>query len=337
MPRSFRRQGFLAGTAATFASIGILRTPARAAQFEYKLAHDLPVTYPLHIRSVEMCDAIASESNGRLHIQVFPNSQLGGQTAMLSQLRSGALQFLNTLNGVYGEVVPAAGLEAVGFAFKSAPAAVAALQGPLGAYVRGQFNAKGIKAFEKRWDLGMRQMCSLPKPIKSAADFAGFKMRAPPSKIAIDLFTTLGASPTPITAAEMYTSLQTHIVDGLDLPVGAVQLFKIYEVIKYVTYTNHMWSGYWLTGNLEAWNALPPDVQAIVERNAAKYALLEQQDNTSSEASNAKLLQTEGIVFAEADTASMRARLGPYYARWKATFGAHAWSLLEAAARTKLG
>ena len=333
--RHFLARSALAGAAFT-TGVLVKASPARAAQFEYKLGHDLPEAYPLHIRSVEMAEAIAKETNGRLRITVFPNSQLGGQTGMLSQLRSGAIQFLNTLNGVYMEVVPAAGIEAVGFAFKSAQAAVAAMEGPLGAHVRGEFKSKGIYAFEKRWSLGMRHMCSSTKPIKTAADFLGFKMRTPPSKIAVDLFTTLGASPTPITAAEMYTSLKTHLVDGLDLPVDAVQFFKLYEVIKYVTYTNHMWSGYFLTANLDAWNALPPDIQAVVERNAAKYALIEQRDRSAGEGTYSKTLQGEGVAFGEADTTSMRSKLGPYYAKWKDYFGAQTWTLLENAAGTKL-
>lgn len=324
------RRHLLAASAATLASVNFIRKPARAAQFEYKLAHDLPILYPLHKRSVEMAEAIMKETDGRLVITVFPNSQLGTQTGMLSQLRTGAIHMLNTLDGVYSEVVPAAGIETLGFAFKSAPQAVSVMQGPLGAYVRDEFKAKGIYAFEKRWSLGMRHVWSSGKAIKTAADFTGFKMRTPASKIAIDLFTTLGASPTPVTAAEMYTALQTHIVDGIELPTDAVQFFKLYEVLKVASLTSHMWSGYFLTMNIDAWNALPADIQTVLQRNASKYALLEQQDREAGESTYRKMLRDEGIAFGEADTASMRAKLGPYYARWKDAFGTKAWSLLEA-------
>jgi TRAP-type transport system periplasmic protein len=329
MHRPIWRRRFIVGAASTFASIGVLRGRARAAQWEYKAGHDLPASFPLHIRMVEMWDAVNRETGGRLHVTVFPNSQLGGQSAMLSQLRSGAIQFLNTLNGVYSEVVPVAGIDAVGFAFKSEKDAEKTLDGPLGAYIRNEFKSKGMYAFEKQWALGLRQLSSYSKPIRSASDFAGFKMRTPPSRIAVDLFTTLGASPTPISAAEIYTSLQTHIVDGLDFPIGAIELFKLYEVQRYVTLTNHMWSGYWLTANLDVWNGLPADVRAIVERNAAKAALAERADNTAQTAQLSAKLQQRGMKFSDADTASMRARLGPYYARWKQNFGSTAWSLLE--------
>lgn len=329
------RRQFLAGSAAAFASINVLRSPARAAQFEYKWAHDLPITYPMHKRIVAMCDDIERETNGRLKISVYPNSILGGQSAMLSQMRSGAIQILSTINVVYTQVVPAAGIEALGFAFKDAPQAIKTMEGPLGGYVHQQFLARNIYACEKRWSLGMRQVCSNNKLIKTPDDFVGFKMRTPPGQISVDLFTTLGASPTPITATEMYTSLKTHLVDGLELPVDAVQLFKIFEVIKYISITNHMWTGYFVTFNLDAWKALPSDIQAAVERNNAKYAVLEQQDREAAEGSYREQLRGEGIVFTDADVDAMRAKLKPYYAKWKEAFGAQAWALLESSTGTK--
>lgn len=329
------RRQFLAGSATALASINILRLPARAAQFEYKWAHDLPVTYPMHKRMVAMADDIERETSGRLKLSIYPNSILGGQSAMLSQMRSGAIQFLSTMNVVYTQVVPAAGIEALGFAFKDAQQAVKTMEGPLGTYVREQFMARNIYACEKRWSLGMRQVCSNDKSIKRPEDFDGFKMRTPPGQISVDLFRTLGASPTPITATEMYTSLKTRLVDGLELPVDAVQLFKIYEVIKYISITNHMWTGYFVTANLDAWKALPPDIQAAVERNNSKYAVLEQQDREAAEGFYRKQLQGEGIGFTNADVDAMRAKLKPYYAKWKGEFGAQAWALLENSTGTR--
>lgn len=331
-----RRRTFLTASAATFASIGFIRRPASAAPLEYKLATDLPVTYPMHKRLQEMVDAIEHDTNGQLKIRIYPNSILGGQTAMLSQLRTGAIQMLATINVVYSDVVPAAGIEALGFAFKDAREAVKTMEGPLGNYVHQQFEARGIYSFEKRWSLGMRQVCSGTRPIKMPEDFAGFKMRTPPGKISVDLFSTLGASPTPITATEMYTSLKTHLIDGLELPVDAVQLFKLYEALKYISITNHMWTGYFVTANMDAWKALPSDVQSIVERNEAKYAALEVADRLAAEDTYRNMLRGEGIVFNDADTSAMRAKLRPYYARWKDKFGQNAWALLEEGIGTKL-
>ena len=329
MTQSIRRGPFIAGSAAVLAAAAMVPAPARAAQYEYKLGHDLPPESALHVRLVQMFDEVNKETGGRLSVQVFPNSQLGGQTAMLSQLRSGAIQFLATLNAVYGEVVPTAQIASVGFAFKTPADPMRVMDGPLGAYIGTQFNGKGLYMFRKWWDLGMRQMTSSLKPIQTVADFNGFKMRTPPSAIAVDLFKTLGASPTPITAGEIYTSAQTHLIDGLDFPISAIETFKLFEVQKYISITNHVWSGYIVSGNLDAWNALPADIRTIVEKNADKYVALERADTVSQNAGYVTTLTQQGMKFNNADTASMRAVLGGYYARWKDNFGATAWGLLE--------
>src|SRR5580658_8838454 len=84
----------IAGAAAAIGSLAYVRFAGEAAQFEYKLAHQFPLSHPFHVRSVEMANAIRDETNGRLAIATFPNSQLGGDVAVLGQLRAGAIQFV---------------------------------------------------------------------------------------------------------------------------------------------------------------------------------------------------------------------------------------------------
>ena len=329
MGSSLSRRRFVTGIAAAAAIAGT-QTVARAAQFEYKAAHDFPAGHPLHVRMVQLWDAVKRETNGRLAVTVFPNSILGGQTAMFTQLRSGAIQFLATISGVVAEVVPAAAIDSVGFAFTSAKQPWSVFDGPLGEYIRHEFAAKDLFAFANPWDIGLRQVTSSKRPIKDLADFADFKIRTPASKIALDLFRTLGASPTPMSFNELYTSLQTHVVDGQESPYLTIESFRIYEVQKYISITNHMWTGYWTVANNDAWKALPPDIQAVVARNMARYVNLERDDVFLLNKSLSDKLQRHGLVANVADTKEMRSRLSPYYARWKAEFGSTAWSLLEA-------
>src|SRR5262249_3209197 len=99
---------------------------------------------------------------------------------------------------------------------------------------------------------------------------------------------------------------------------------------KYLSFTNHVWGGQWLAANQAAWDALPPDIQTIFQRNAAKYAELVRRDSFLMTAAYTDKLRRQGMAINTPDTRSMRARLGPYYARWKNDFGATAWGLLEA-------
>jgi tripartite ATP-independent transporter DctP family solute receptor len=329
---SISRTKFAAGSAAAFAGIAIVKAPAKAAQFEYKYASNVPISHPLNVRMTEMWKAVETETKGRLKVGVFPNNQLGGDPAMLSQLRTGALQFFTLDGGILQSVVPVAAIQGVGFAFKNSADAFAAMDGPLGAYVRKDIESKGLVVFDKMWENGMRQITASPHPVKVAADLASFKIRTPPGKLWVDLFHSLGAAPTPIAFAEVYTALQSHTVDGQENPYAIIDTAKLYEVQKYLSVTNHMWSAYWLLGNPDAWKALPPDVQAVVSRNASKYALLQRRDTMLLNASLADQLARRGMTVNTADTAGFRAKLREtkFYERWRTEFGTGAWDLLEA-------
>jgi TRAP-type transport system periplasmic protein len=139
----------------------------------------------------------------------------------------------------------------------------------------------------------------------------------------------MGAAPTPINFNEVYTALQNHTVDGQENPFAVIDSARLYEVQKYLSVTNHMWSAYWLLANPDAWKALPPAIQSVVERNAAKYALLQRADTASRNASLADKLTRRGMMLNVAETAGFRARLADFYKRWKDEFGATAWDLLE--------
>ncbi len=323
------RRAFVA-SAAGFASIAFLRSPAKAAQFQYKYGNPLAADHPLNTTAVDAFAAIKSETGGRLEIDIFPDNQLGGDSNMIAQLRSGALQFQSIAGGNFSTVVPATAIESIPFAFKNNDEAWRTMDGPLGEYIRGEILAKGLHAFKGSQENGFRQITSDTKPMKTVDDLQGFRLRTPTSQLFIDLFKTLGASPTPMNFNEVYTALQTHVIDGQENPYAVIETSKLYEVQKYLAVTNHMWSGFWFCANLDAWNALGPDIQGVVERNVTKWTAKQRAATVALNASLAAKLRTQGLTFVDADTAGMKAKLGPLYVRQKANFGDKAWGLLEA-------
>jgi TRAP-type transport system periplasmic protein len=227
------RSRFVASTAASaFASIAIVRSPARAAQFDYKMAHGTPTNMAVHVRSAEMWDAVKRETNGAINVKIFPNNELGSELAQLSQLRSGALQFMIIQGVSLSGVVPGVSMDGLGFVFRNAAQAEGAYDGPLGAYLRKLIIDKGIFAFPRVFNFGMRQVTASSHPIRSAADFAGFKIRTPPAPISVDLFKTLGASPTPIVFPELYLALQTKVVDGQETPYSTIDVSNFAEILE---------------------------------------------------------------------------------------------------------
>jgi TRAP-type transport system periplasmic protein len=329
------RRGFLTGTAAAFASIAFVRAPARAAQYTFKWGHATQLNHPLHINAVLVKNEVQARSQGRLAIELFPNSTLGGDTAMLAQVRTGAMEMYSGFGGIYANVAPLAGIEAVGFAFKNQAQALSAFDGPLGASIRKEMDAKGpFVTFERAWVNGFRQVTSSIKPIRSVDDIQGLKIRTPPTKIWVDMFKTLGAAPTPINASEMYMALQTHVVDAQENPFTIVETYRLFEVQKYLSVTNHMWSNFWVVANADRFKSLPPDLQTILRDTVNKYALTNRRDMELSNASLEEKLGRRGLQINPVDATSFRAKLRPFYAGQKADFGASAWALLEKTAGT---
>src|ERR1700693_473719 len=141
------RKQLLAGGAAAgaYASIGFLRWPGEAAQFSYKLANDQTITHPMNVYTAEAVKRIQDATNGQVEIRVFANSALGSDPQMISQARSGALEFLQVGNNILGSVIPSASLLGVPFAFSGYKQMVASANGPLGAYIAGAADKVGLR------------------------------------------------------------------------------------------------------------------------------------------------------------------------------------------------
>ncbi|GAC1571501.1 MAG: TRAP transporter substrate-binding protein [Candidatus Elarobacter sp.] len=326
------RGAFITSSAAAFASIAIVRAPAQAAEFTGKAGTNQPVDHPLSIAMKDLWDNVRKETNGKIDVTVFPNNQLGGDTAMLQQLRAGALQVMTLDGGILESVVPVAAIQSVGYAFSDPGHAFKAFDGKLGEYVRKEIGSKGIHAFEKIWENGMRQITTSSKPIRNAGDLSGFKIRTPNSKMALDVFKSLGAAPTPLNFSELYTALQTRVVDGQENPLANIEFARFYEVQKNLSLSGHMWGGYWLLSENEWWNKIPGDLQAIVAKNASSMTDRQRKDVMKLNDNLIGKLRSQGMAVNElsaADRNSMRAKLPDYYKRWKAEFGTTAWDLLE--------
>ncbi len=326
------RGAFITTTATAFASIAFIRSAASAAEFTGKAGTDQPVDHPLSVAMKDLWDAVRKDTNGRLDVTVFPNNQLGGDTAMLQQLRAGAIQVMTLDGGILEAVVPIASIQSVGFAFTDSAQAFRAFDGRLGDYVRKEITAKGLHPFDKIWENGMRQITTSSKPITKADDLAGFKIRTPNSRMALDVFKSLGASPTPLNFSELYTALQTKVVDGQENPLANIEFGRFFEVQKNLSLSSHMWGGFWLLAQGEWWAKLPADIVEIVTRHASTMADRQRKDVMRLNDTLIGKLQSQGMAvnkLSAADRATMRAKLPDFYKRWKAEFGTAAWSLME--------
>jgi len=331
---SFSRRTLLKASAAS-AVLGGIGAPfvarAQTAEFTYKYANNLPDGHPMNARAKEMAAAIKAETNGRFDLQIFPNNQLGSDTDMLSQIRSGGVEFFTLSGLILATLVPAASISGIGFAFPDYDTVWKAMDGGLGAYIRGEITKANLVVMDKIWDNGFRQTTSSSKPIAGPDDFKGFKIRVPVSPLWTSMFKAFDAAPASINFSEVYSALQTKIVEGQENPLAIISTAKLYEVQKYCSLTNHVWDGHWLCCNAAAWKKLPDDLKTIVARNLNAAALRERQDIANGDKSVQADLEKAGLVFNTAETQSFRDGLkeGGFYKEWRAKLGEEPWGILE--------
>src|ERR1700732_130804 len=326
------RRNLLGATSAAWATSIFSKPSSAAAEFEFKLGVNTPDTHPLTVRLIEAARAIGAQSSGRLNITVFSNSQLGGDPEMLSQVRAGGIELLAAPSMTLSTLVPLSGLPSLGFAFQSYGPGWAAMGGGVGDLVRDAIGKAGIVPMKKMWDNGFRHITSSSsRQLNSVEDLKGFKIRVPVTALLTSLFSGLGALPSSISYSELYSALQTHIVEGQENPLAQVSTGKLYEVQKYCALSNHCWSGYWIVANRRALAGLPADLSELLNSQCDAAALNERADLLAMDRSLQAELTARGMIFNTPDPVQFRAALvkAGFYSQWQKTYGADAWAQLE--------
>ena len=230
----------------------------------------------------------------------------------------------------------AAGLTALPFIVSSAKDGLKITSGPFGGYVRDQLARIGLHALQNSWQGGFLDVQTSVRPVSVPEDVRGLKLRTTNSPVEIALFKALGATPTVVTANEIYAALQTHLVDGATVPLATYSAFKFFEVTKYFSFTNHSWIGYMLIANADAWRRLPNDLQELVAKHFEAERTLSNDEMSTADATIETTLRARGILFNTVAAPAFRkvVRDSGLYAQWKSTYPPEAWSLLEASVGT---
>jgi TRAP-type transport system periplasmic protein len=328
--RRLGRRAVLRGTVAAAAAFSVGRARA-GADFSYKFATNVPLSHPLNIRLQQAFDRIKHDSNGAVEIALFPNSELGGDTDVLQQLRAGAVEFFALSTGILSTLVPVTSICGIGFAMPDYDTVWKAMDGDLGAHMRAEITKANIIPMDRIWDLGFRHITTRSKPIHTPDDLRDVKMRVPVSPLWTSMFLAFGAAPVSINAAEIYSALSTKIADGEENPLTPIRDLKIYEVQKYCALTGHMWDGWWALANRRAFEALPNDLRTLTADHLNRSALDQRRDLADLNTSLRPDLEAKGLLFNEVDKSVFRARLvqAGFYKDWRHRYGDVAWAMLE--------
>lgn len=289
--------------------------------------HDNPITKNAALAGQK----IEAETKGRIKLEVFPSNELGNDEHMLSGVRMGAIEMMAVNDSILSGLVQASAIDAVGFAFKDAQTAWQALDGKVGEIVCAEIIKKGLYPMRCIWDEGFREVTTSVKPINNPADLKGLKIRVPPSPILVSMFNHLSAAATTLNVSELYSALETKVVNAQENPLSVIESQKFYQVQKYCSLTNHAWSGFWLVAGGSFWQSLPADDRQIIEMAFNELAPKQRVESEALNQAMQSKLAGQGMAFNSVEPAPFRAMLqaSGFYAEWKQKFGAELWSALE--------
>jgi tripartite ATP-independent transporter DctP family solute receptor len=323
--RNALRLGVLAaGSVATTGILARTRSSRAAGPFEMKLGSDSPASNPITLAFEVMKKEVESKSEGRLKATIFPDAQLGDETAMTNGLKIGSVDALWGSTGVQSASVPELGLFDLFFLFRDLDHMLRFANSPAGATFKAKIEA-AVGGEVLGWGTaGTRNMWNSKRPIKTVQDLKGLKMRVQASRIQQEQYAALGALPTPIAFPEVYTALQTGVVDGGDIGVADMLSVRLYEVTKYMTLTRHFFINGPLLFSKRFIQQLGKQDQEIVREAGRKAVAADIQLNNEQEVSGIEHMKAKGLQVFEMDKQSRDelARLvEPIHAKHAAEFG----------------
>ncbi|PDT44772.1 C4-dicarboxylate ABC transporter [Sinorhizobium fredii] len=270
MKYEITRRRFLAASSAVLAAPAIVTMvrPARAGT-TLTLGHGAAPGNPRTVAAAKFAELVAEKTAGRVTINVAGAETLGSDSAMLTSLRTGALDFTANSQGATSALVPELAALGLPFLFENTAKAMQVLGGPVGAELVKRFEAVGVVPLDW-WDNGIRHLTNSKRKVAAPAEVSGMKIRTPADPMTMDIFQALGAATEQIAFGELYVALQQGVVDGQENPLANIDSSKLYEVNKYISLTGHKWESTPFLMSQIAQARLGGDLEAV--KAAAKEA-----------------------------------------------------------------
>jgi len=306
------------------AAVLMLLVPLASAQSPLKLTlgTNAEPTNPKGVGAAKFAELVGAKSNGRIVVHVAGNEQLGNENTNMAALRTGALDLGALGQGALLSVAPEVAAIGLPFLFSNLPDAWAALDGPIGQRLAKALEAKSI-VFLAWWCNGIRQTTNNKRPILTPADFKGLKIRTPLDASTVDMFSAMGANPQQISWGEVYLALQSGVVDGQENPLANIYAAKLYEVQKYLTFTNHKYEVTALMMSTAAWGRLSEGDRKLFREAAAETTPVQRKFMADSEENLVGKFKQLGFQMNTVDTAPFRRATEVVWDQWeKKPFGA---------------
>jgi len=279
-----------------------------------KVAHNGSEKHPYQKGFEEFKRILEVETGGAVEVQVFPNAQLGSEQEATQMVKLGLIAAnAPTTAGGLATSVPEAELFNLPFIFRDLDHCYRVIDGPIGQGLARVIEKKLNCLVLGYWFSGIRNVWNSKRPVRIPADLKGIKIRVMASPIVIETFNTLGAQATPMAFGELYSALQTRVVDGAETDYLDLLYEKFYEVTKYVSLTNHMYVVVGLIFSRKIYDRLPPDVQAAVLKAGRASVAAERGAMNLLSASAWDELKARGIEFIEVERDLFREKAKSVY------------------------
>jgi len=300
--------------------IAFASSPA-VASTTLKFAHAAPVSDLQQDMAEFFKKEVEARSNGELIVNIFPHGQLGNDKQMIDGTRSGVLDISMVGLNNYSGLLPESAAFTLPFMFPTRESAYKVLDGTVGQGVLKDMEEFGVIGLGYP-ENGYRNMTNNRGPIRKPADVKGLQMRVNNSKALNDMFNELGANPQQIPVAELYTALETGVVDAQDHPIGVTLSFKFYEVQKYLSMTQHAYSPLVVTMNLDNFNKLSDSEQKIIMDVSAEAVAMQRELSIAKEDKMIAELESYGMkVNRDVDGAAFQEAVTPVWAAFIAENG----------------
>lgn len=308
MTGHLNRRTLIAGSAATAVLIGAPHIARAAGPIMLRVSSSAPPdkfgAHYLWYKPFE--DELAKLAGDRIKLEYFPNAQLGKEADVVNQVKAGSVDMMLTGASIWATVVPEFGMLDLGFLFNSYDHCARALDSGVGqAYNQLLLERASVTILGWGFQVGARSIYT-KKPIASLSELKGVKLRVLPTKAFIDTFNIIGATPTPIPINELYTAVQTGVVDGFEHDPGTVLAYKMFEVSKYCFLTRHIYTPMLAYIGKRGLAKIPADLLPKFMQAAAVATAASRSEVKAVEAEAVADLKAKGIVFADAPPAELQ-------------------------------
>lgn len=284
-----------------------LATPA-AATLQINLAVVTKPGSAQNVAAEKFKEIVESRSGGEIGVKIHHSASLGSETEILQQIQMNTVEMGIITTGPFDTFDPIVRVIDYPFVFKDEWQADRILDGPLGQEILSSLETSGFKglAFSEN---GFRHLTNSRKPVKTADDVAGLKIRVMESALHKAIWQALGANPTPM-PWPIYTELEQRVIDGQENPLWVAEVYKMYEVQKYMTLTRHVYSGHIDVASLAWWKTLDAKTQELLRSAMAQAARFQRSDNRAKDMQRLALLREKGLQIEEKPNVdSFRARV----------------------------